>query len=379
MTSKPNGSHDPSGKKSKASPPGKHNLPKRKKPKPTGATASNKRSGDEPSVEKRTKQDHRALSKGPWTAGSAHPRVEPGTFDAAALLKSVLAVVEPTMQEGLRTITESALRPGEDGDNNKDGRTQAIRAASRQVAEALRTAVVEGMRTRQLHLAQLAVIDRAASQAGSLSELRNRIDTEISKAGLRRISDTDDLAAFNLADDGGSDTAVAGSRPQYELLSPAYSDSESGRIVERGWVRTLPVQGLSWNGVNVHDRRRHAHSALPHGVSAEPAEADDGTETDAIGGTAASDPSVRDVSSPGSDAPAAPEVPTVTNASHVTVAVQAEEELSASQENVDEPQEISPQVAEEPSAAGTQSHGGFTKMMLAKVAYRGYKPVGRKQ
>ncbi|MFD8048505.1 hypothetical protein ACFV5E_34345 [Streptomyces chartreusis] len=302
--------------------------------------------------------------------------MEPGTFDAAALLKSVLAVVEPTMQEGLCAITESALRPGEDGDNSKDGRTQAIRAASRQVAEALRTAVVEGMRTRQLHLAQLAVIDRAASQAGSLSELRNRIDAEISKAGLRRISDTDDLAAFNLADDGGSDMAVAGSTPQYELLSPAYSDSESGRIVERGWVRALPAQGLSWNGVKVHDLRRHAHTALPHGVSAEPAEADDGTETDAIGGTASSDPSVRDVSSA---APAAPEVPTVTDASRVTVAVQAEEELSASQQNADEPQEISPQVAEEPSDAGTQAHGGFTKMMLAKVAYRGYKPVGRKQ
>src|SRR5688500_15754777 len=38
---------------------------------------------------------------------SSHPHCVPGTFDAAALLKSVLSVVEPTLEERLQSLEET--------------------------------------------------------------------------------------------------------------------------------------------------------------------------------------------------------------------------------------------------------------------------------
>lgn len=173
------------------------------------------------------------------TIGEGHPRCEEGTFDAAALLASVLAGVEPKMAEGLRAL-EEMLDSGEDGSEEL---AQTIRAVGRQMAESVRAGVVEGMRSRDRHLAQLAVIDRAAAQASALTQLQERIDKELALAGLRRISDLSDLSTFDLADGTGTLACIPSDGDAFELVSPAYVDAETGRTIERGWIRSLQAAG----------------------------------------------------------------------------------------------------------------------------------------
>ncbi|MFF4829394.1 hypothetical protein ACFY20_42125 [Streptomyces sp. NPDC001312] len=169
--------------------------------------------------------------------GEGHPRCEAGTFDAAALLASVLASVEPRITEGLHSLEGAAAGQG----GSAEAVAQAIRTVGRQLADAVRAGVVEGMRSRDRHLAQLAVIDRAAAQASALTELQERIDRELALAGLRRISEVSDLAAFNLADASGTPDGSSPGGCAYELVSPAYVDAETGHMIERGWIRSLPA------------------------------------------------------------------------------------------------------------------------------------------
>jgi len=108
---------------------------------------------------------------------------------------------------------------------------QAVQAA---VDEALRTAVLNATRVHEEHLAQLALIDRTAQAARDLSAVRLRIDEEMRRSGLTRLT-TGDPDAFNLVnpkDHQGSTT--------YEVLTPAYADSRTGRIVQRGEMRRTP-------------------------------------------------------------------------------------------------------------------------------------------
>jgi hypothetical protein len=160
--------------------------------------------------------------------GRGHPKVEPETYDAAALLQSVLGAVEPKLEEGLKELAE-AITPGTESEA-----ARAIRAVGRHLAEALRAGVVEGMQVRQRHLAQLAVIDRAAAQARNLSGLQGRISAEIEHAGLRRVCELEDLSPFNLA--STSEDSLQG-EATFELVTPAYVEADSGRVVERGWIK----------------------------------------------------------------------------------------------------------------------------------------------
>ncbi|MEU6655881.1 hypothetical protein ABZ904_42630 [Streptomyces sp. NPDC046900] len=169
--------------------------------------------------------------------GEGHPHCEAGTFDAATLLASVLASVEPRITEGLHSLQGAAAEAGDGAETV----AQAIRSVGRQLADAVRAGVIEGMRSRDRHLAQLAVIDRAAAQASALAELQERIDRELALVGVRRISELSDLAAFNLADASGTPDGSPLSGDAYELVSPAYVDAETGRMIERGWIRSLPA------------------------------------------------------------------------------------------------------------------------------------------
>ncbi|QFY12973.1 hypothetical protein GBF35_46190 [Nonomuraea phyllanthi] len=174
------------------------------------------------------------------TVGHGHPRIEPGTYDAAALLESVLAAVESKLGDGLAALAAAATENGANPEVGVDA-AQALRAVGRQVAEAVRAGVIEGMRTRERHLAQLAVLDRAAAHADSLSSLQARIATEIEHAGLRRLSDLTDLSCFNLADSAGAASSGTDSPEDYELITPAYVEADSGRVVERGWIKVADV------------------------------------------------------------------------------------------------------------------------------------------
>ncbi|MEU3304846.1 hypothetical protein ABZ729_34305 [Streptomyces sp. NPDC006678] len=187
--------------------------------------------------------------------GDGHPRCEAGTFDAAALLASVLESVEPAITEGLRSLEGAAADAG----GSAEAVAQAIRAAGRQLADAVRAGVVDGMRSRDRHLAQLAVIDRAAAQASALAELQERIDRELALAGLRRISEVTDLAAFNLAGATGTPGSSPAGSDAYELVSPAYVDAETGRTIEHGWIRSLPAGPAPAPGGKLHGSVSRPH------------------------------------------------------------------------------------------------------------------------
>ncbi|MFJ3715156.1 hypothetical protein [Streptomyces sp. NPDC090057] len=120
---------------------------------------------------------------------------------------------------------------------------QGLRTVARQISEALRAAVIEGMRVRERHLAQLVVIDRAAAQSDNITRLQERIGTEIERGGLRRVAETSDLSLFNLA--GSAEQAENEIDSAYELVTPAYIDIDTGRVVERGWLRPMPKPGAS--------------------------------------------------------------------------------------------------------------------------------------
>lgn len=210
------------------------------------------------------------------TVGHGHPRVEPETYDAAALLKSVLAAVEPKIDERLAALTEAAVLNTSDPEADTET-ARAVQAVGRQITEAVRAGIVEGMRVRERHLAQLAVIDRAAAQANSLSSLQARISAEMEHAGLRRISDLADLSPFNLAVAPGSSPAPPDSPEAYELVTPAYVEADSGRIVERGWIKVAEASLLPAG--KAHGRLSREHGSKRHGkVSGTTAEIEEAKE-----------------------------------------------------------------------------------------------------
>ncbi|MFF4399086.1 hypothetical protein [Streptomyces sp. NPDC001480] len=113
---------------------------------------------------------------------------------------------------------------------------QAVQAA---VDEALRTAVLNATRVHEEHLAQLALIDRTAQTAADVSAVRLRVEEEMRRSGLTRVTEPDP-DCFNLV----NPTEHAGST-RYEVLAPAYTDSRSGRIVQRGEMRRVPTDTVT--------------------------------------------------------------------------------------------------------------------------------------
>ncbi|MFF3499312.1 hypothetical protein [Streptomyces sp. NPDC003247] len=108
---------------------------------------------------------------------------------------------------------------------------QAVQAA---VDEALRTAVLNATRVHEEHLAQLALIDRTAQTSQDIAAVRLRVEEEMRRSGLTRITEADP-DAFNLV----NPDAHKGSS-SYEVLAPAYADQRTGRIIHRGEMRRLP-------------------------------------------------------------------------------------------------------------------------------------------
>lgn len=103
------------------------------------------------------------------------------------------------------------------------------------VDDALRTAVLQASQVREQQLAQLAVIDRTARQARNLDTVRLRIDAELTRAGLQRVTNCADLSLFDRED--GTDQRGSAAITAYEVSQPAYVDKVNGRVVQRGRVR----------------------------------------------------------------------------------------------------------------------------------------------
>ncbi|MFJ3861702.1 hypothetical protein ACIPRL_36460 [Streptomyces sp. NPDC090085] len=173
-----------------------------------------------------------------WTADSRTPQIAPGTLDAATLLEAVTDALRPVLEQRLSEMADSLATVLGDTQGPHPAnvlRAELLKRVLPQFTEAVRAAVVEGIRTRQMHLAQLAVIDRTAHQADSLRALCARIDGEISRAGLVRVTEPGDLSLFNLVD-ADALRQDAEEPPVYSVVAPAYTDRESGKPVERGWL-----------------------------------------------------------------------------------------------------------------------------------------------
>ena len=193
----------------------------------------------------RNRGERRAAEAAPWRfADSGLPDFAPGTLDAAAILKSVNEALLPVVEKELEEATEKLGTVLADKETEADlvsaFRAELMRRVLPQFTEAVRKGVLESIRTRQMHLAQLAVLHRQALDARTLQVVLTRLDHEAAKAGLQIVGDTGDQSLFNIVEDQPG--VMKKGQVTLELVAPAYVDKESGKLVERGWLRAVAGQ-----------------------------------------------------------------------------------------------------------------------------------------
>ncbi|MEU8641864.1 hypothetical protein OHB49_11645 [Streptomyces sp. NBC_01717] len=188
------------------------------------------------------------------------PGFVPGSLDAAAILKSVNETLLPVVERELEQATERLGAALADKETEADlvsvFRAELMRRVLPQFTEAVRAGVLESVRTRQMHLAQLAVLHRQALDAKSLQVVVTRLDHLAAKAGLQIVGDSGDQSLFNVVEDP---PGVMKKGPvTLELVAPAYVDKESGKLVERGWLRA--VAKVPPEEMTPRQRRRATHA-----------------------------------------------------------------------------------------------------------------------
>lgn len=209
----------------------------------------------------RNRGERRAAEAAPWRIAESHlPEFTPGTLDAPAILKSVnetlLPVVERELEEATKKLGAALVDKGTGADLVSALQTELMRRVLPQFTEAVRKGVLESIRTRQMHMAQLAVLHRQALDAKSLQAVLTRLDHEAAKAGLQIVGDTGDQSLFNVMED---QPGVMKAGPvTLELVAPAYVDKESGKLVERGWLRA--VAKVPPREMTPGQRRRATHA-----------------------------------------------------------------------------------------------------------------------
>ncbi len=208
----------------------------------------------------RNRGERRAAEAAPWRfTESRLPEFTPGTLDAPAILKSVNDTLLPLVEKELEEATEKLGAALADKETEADlvsaFRAELMRRVLPQFTEAVRSGVLESIRTRQMHLAQLAVLHRQALEAKTLRVVLTRIDDEAAKAGLQIVGDIGDQSLFNVVED---QPGVMKTGPvTFELVAPAYVDKESGKLVERGWLRA--VAKVPPEEMTPRQRRRATH------------------------------------------------------------------------------------------------------------------------
>jgi hypothetical protein len=192
------------------------------------------------------------------------PAVPEGTFDTATLLAAVVGELRPVVEAQLAQIAvalDAATAEGASGDGAPDPlkalRADLLRRVLPQFTEAVRAGVVDGMRVRSMHLAQLAAIDRTSWRDPSVSVLQKRIAEEVAKAGVERVTEPNDLTLFQLAEGG----AIGDKTMELRVLAPAYLDRESGRVVETGWVTAEPLKPTRQGPTKLKRQKAHERQA----------------------------------------------------------------------------------------------------------------------
>lgn len=189
----------------------------------------------------------KAVDMQPWKfTASDIPKISAGTLDAPAILRSINETLLPAVEEQLERVAETlgALLEGSGAEDDPVGaiRAELMRRILPQISDSVRSGVMEGMRTRQMHLAQLAAIHRQTLESKSLRIVLARIDHELLRAGLEIVGKADDHSQFNVVEDPPG--AISCGPVVYEVAAPAYVDRESGKLVERGWLRAVPKSSL---------------------------------------------------------------------------------------------------------------------------------------
>ncbi|MFD6322444.1 hypothetical protein ACFWOL_06060 [Streptomyces sp. NPDC058442] len=212
----------------------------------SGATSdegSQQKGGRGPNIGSvRNRGEARAVKTAPWRfTKSDLLDVAPGTLDAAAILNAVNETLLTVVEKELEKATEKLGAVLADKETETDlisaFRGELMRRILPQFTEAVRNGVLESIRMRQMHLAQLAVLHRQALDARSIQVVVTRLDHEVAKAGLQIVSDIGDQSLFNVMED---EPGVIKRGPvTLELMAPAYVDKESGKLVERGWLRAV--------------------------------------------------------------------------------------------------------------------------------------------
>ncbi|MFD3733265.1 hypothetical protein [Streptomyces sp. NPDC058632] len=208
----------------------------------------------------------KAADMQPWKfAASDIPKISVGALDAPAILKSINEALLPVVEEELERVAETlgALleAKGAEGDPADAIRTELMRRVLPQISDSVRSGVMEGVRTRQMHLAQLAAIHRQTLESKSLRLVLARIDHELSRAGLEVVGKADDHSRFNVVEDPPG--VMSCGSVVYEVAAPAYVDIESGKVVERGWLRAVPKDPLpvpATEKVKPGQKRRATHA-----------------------------------------------------------------------------------------------------------------------
>ncbi|MFJ5557320.1 hypothetical protein ACIQCD_07815 [Streptomyces sp. NPDC093250] len=184
----------------------------------------------------------------PWKfTASDIPKISVGALDAPTIVKSVNEALLPAVEVELKRVAEALGALLESNEAVVDDPVGVIRAELMkrilpQISDSVRSGVMEGMRTRQMHLAQLAAIHRQTLESNSLRVVLARIDHESLRAGLEIVWKADDHSQFNVVEDPAGVTSIG--PVAYEVAAPAYVDRESGKLVERGWLRAVPKGSL---------------------------------------------------------------------------------------------------------------------------------------
>jgi|GEM_PF-5350407 hypothetical protein len=214
----------------------------------------------------RSRGETRAAKAAPWKLTESYlPKFAPGALDAAAIVKSVndalLPVVEKELNEAAESMKFALTELETEADLLPSLQEELMRRYLPQFTEAVRKGVLESIRTRQMHLAQLAVLHRHALASKTLMSALTRIDHEVAKAGVQIIGDTDDQSLFHVVEDQPG--VVQRGPVTFELITPAYVDKESGKLIERGWLRAVaevPPARRSREDTTPGQKRRANHA-----------------------------------------------------------------------------------------------------------------------
>ena len=101
-------------------------------------------------------------------------------------------------------------------------------AISADAYNGLRKQLVAAVTARTTHLAQLSQLDLAVRDGASSAELGRLVDEWLRQADLERSVDTHHAEFFSV---------VAGEGPDLVVITPAYVDRTTGRIVRQGTAR----------------------------------------------------------------------------------------------------------------------------------------------